>query len=385
MAAPKKDFKKKRKVPSSPPEKLELRITDLSRGGSGVGRDASGRVIFIPFTAPGDRVSLEITHANKNYAQGKLLEILDPSPTRQKPRCPAFGQCGGCEWQHLPYAFQWKTKLNGVRHALARVQVEPPPSIEEVPAEKIWEYRNRVQLRGHQKSLGFYASGSHDLVSLNRCDIAHPEINRAWERVRTQGEKLPRPYKVEVESLAEGHGTRETWNARHAASGFRQVHDEQNTQLQRVVKQFLTPGRILFDLYGGSANLSLPLADQMSEIHCVDLSVPQGDFPKKPPHLTFYRSPVAPWLESQTQQRTATLSSAILDPPREGLAQDFSPIAAALTALGVKEIVLVGCDPDAWARDVSRFIKKGWQFQAAAVIDLFPQTHHIESVARLVL
>lgn len=86
-----------------------------------------------------------------------------------------------------------------------------------------------------------------------------------------------------------------------------------------------------------------------------------------------------------TQKRPSSPSSAILDPPREGLAEEFNTIASALPALGVTEAVLVGCDPDAWARDISRFLKKGWQLKAAAVLDLFPQTHHVESIGLLVL
>lgn len=380
---------KKKKQSPHPAELLELQITDLSRGGSGVAREDSGRVIFVPFTAPGDRVRVEIVQANKNYAQGKLMDILDPSPVREKPRCPAFGRCGGCEWQHLPYELQWKTKLSGVMHALARVGLQELPPIEEVPAQQIWEYRNRVQLRGFQKSLGFYSSGSHDLVPLNRCDIARPEINEAWEKIREQGEKLPRPYKVEIETLPIGGGIQVAWNSRHAAGGFRQVHDEQNAQLQRVVGQWITPGRVLFDLYGGSGNLSLPIAPKMTEVHCVDLSVPTSDFQGKPSHFTFYRSSVSSWLinliQKQTGKPLSSPSSAILDPPREGLAEEFNTIASALAELGVTEAVLVGCDPDAWARDISRFVKKGWRLKAAAVLDLFPQTHHVESIGLLVL
>ena len=90
---------------------IELEIQDLSRGGAGVARDASGRVIFVPFTAPGDRVRVRVAQAKKqNYANAELLEVVRPAELRQQPVCPVFGQCGGCQWQHLPYSLQWKTK-----------------------------------------------------------------------------------------------------------------------------------------------------------------------------------------------------------------------------------------------------------------------------------
>src|SRR5690349_20214142 len=120
---------------------IELIIQDLARGGAGVARDASGRVIFVPYSAPGDRVRVRITESKKNYAQAELIELLEPSSLRQQPPCPVFGRCGGCQWQHLPYSLQWETKVKGVLHALGRVQVEPPARLEELAAERIWEYR----------------------------------------------------------------------------------------------------------------------------------------------------------------------------------------------------------------------------------------------------
>src|SRR4051812_46602980 len=95
-----------------------LRITDLSRGGAGVSRDPSGRVVFVPYSAPGDLVRVRIVEAEKRYAQGEILEILEPSVERQVPPCPVFGKCGGCQWQHLPYSLQWSTKSKGLLHAL---------------------------------------------------------------------------------------------------------------------------------------------------------------------------------------------------------------------------------------------------------------------------
>src|SRR6476661_4122262 len=113
-----------------------IQITDLSRSGAGVGRDASGRVVFVPFTAPGDQVRVEIGAEEKNYAEAKLLEVISPSPQRAVPPCPVFGKCGGCEWQHLPYELQWSTKKKGLEHSLKRVGVEfEGAQWEEFPAD----------------------------------------------------------------------------------------------------------------------------------------------------------------------------------------------------------------------------------------------------------
>ncbi|MGZ3699111.1 MAG: class I SAM-dependent RNA methyltransferase, partial [Bdellovibrionota bacterium] len=240
-------------------EILEIRIADLSRGGAGVGRDASGRAIFVPLTAPGDLARVEIVGTEKRYAQARLLELLESSPERREPRCRVFGRCGGCQWQHLDYSLQWRTKVSGVRHALTRVQVPLAGPLSEFPAERIFEYRNRVQLRGQGRELGFYAAGSNEVVPIERCEIARPEINAALDAVRAEGAKLARPFKVEVEVLADTK-IRSTWNSAHAASGFRQVHDEQNELLKKWVSERIPDGALVLDLYGGQGNLTRGLA-----------------------------------------------------------------------------------------------------------------------------
>lgn len=367
-------------------ELLTLTITDLSRAGSGVARDESGRVIFVPFTAPGDRVRVRITETQKRYAQGELLEILAPSEIRQTPPCPLFGRCGGCQWQHLPYELQWKTKAGGVRHALERVQVPIPTEFEELPAERIWEYRNRIQLRGERGQVGFFAPRSHDLIPADGCRIARPEINAAWQATAEEGARLPRPFKVELEVLPSGE-VRRVWNSPHGAAGFRQIHDEQNAKMVNWISRNITSGQELLDLFGGNGNLSLPLTGRMPLIHCVDVSAPKDPPAGTPPNLQFHRSAVLSWLlrfSGKVAENQANWPrSVVLDPPREGLGRDFTEIAKCLEKVNATEIIAVGCDPDSWARDVARFVRRGWKLEKAAVLDFFPQTPHVESVALL--
>lgn len=371
---------------TQPVETLILDITDLSRGGTGVARDDQGRVVFVPFTAPGDRVKVQIVESEKRYATGELLEVIQASSVRQKPRCPAFGRCGGCQWQHLPYDLQWKTKSSGVLHALSRVGVDTSAlKLEELPADRIWEYRNRIQLRGEHRSegtiLGFYAKGSHDVIPLDRCDIARPEINESWEKTRADSNAYDRPFKVELEVSEKGELS-QSWNKGHAAQGFRQVHDDQNEKLKVWVRSAVTLGLPVLDLFGGSGNLSTQLMESAPEIHCVDVSVPRQKPAHFPESFQFHRAPVAEWIKRTQVEKKDW--SAIIDPPRIGLGRDFQIIADGIDRAGVKELVAVGCDPDSWARDVSRFLKRGWKLDRVAALDLFPQTAHVESLARLI-
>lgn len=368
-----------------------VKIQDLARGGAGVSRDGTGRVVFVPFTAPGDEVRIRIVEEKKNYAQGDLVEVLQPSSIRQTPPCPVFGHCGGCQWQHLPYELQWKTKFEGVLHALSRAGIERPSQVELLPAEQIWEYRNRIQLRGLGDQIGFYAAGSNQRIAVDRCAIARPEINAVWEDTREQGRRYSAPYKVEVEVLENGE-IRRTWNSPHAAAGFRQVHDEQNQKLRAWVQGALTPGNAVLDLYGGAGNLSLGLGAIATEVRCVDMGAPQKEraaqlvpqWTGTPGSYHFERESVVRWLVRQAGSTPrARFSSALLDPPREGISADFVAISESLETLGVSELVAVGCDPDSWVRDLSRFLQRGWKLEKVAFLDLFPQTPHVESLAHL--
>lgn len=364
-------------------QEITLRITDLSRGGAGVGRDEQGQVVFVRWTAPGDLVRARIIGVKKRFIQGELIEVLEPSSLRIEPRCKVFGRCGGCDWQHLAYDLQWKKKKEGVLHALSRTQVEYTGSWEEFPAKLQWSYRNRIQLRGQSGRVGFYGIRSRQLVPIERCEIAREELNEKLPDIRALGAKRTEPeYKVELEVGQSGE-VRDFWNARHAAGGFRQVHDEQNLLLQSWVRSHVPASRVILDLYGGAGNLSLGLASKAQEVHCVDVSVPleRSEIPR---NYAFYRSSVLPWLNRKIREGMRLQGGvAISDPPREGLGEELTLIAEALEKLGVDTWLTVGCDPDSWARDLSRLGKRGWLLERAAVLDLFPQTHHVETMGCL--
>jgi len=368
---------------------ITVTIHDIARGGSGVARLESGEIIFVPFTAPGDVVTVNITEKNKNYSQGEIVEIVSLSPMRVPAPCPVFQKCGGCTWQHLPYELQFKTKKSGVLHALKRAGIDAttllnPSQIDEIPAKNPFFYRNRIQLRGNPKdhTLGFYEKGSTRVIPIQDCKIARTEINAALPKIREEGKSKDREYKVEIE-VSETGEVRAAWNQKHAAFGFRQVNDEQNQQLQEWVAKNIGSGELLLDLFGGSGNLSRGLVDRFSKVECVDTSVPKEKPKHLPAHYQFHRSSTAAWLQNASTT-TANAVSIILDPPREGLGSEFSQIERAITQkFSPKTLLLVGCDPDSFARDVSGFIRKGYTLERLGVLDLFPQTPHVESLAVL--
>lgn len=392
-----------------------LKVHDLSRGGNGVTREVAPagslgadkpRVIFVPLTIPGDVVTVKLVAEERRFATAELVEIETPSPDRIAVPCAAFGKCGGCTWQHVPYAIQWKTKRDGALHALSRTDVKiPDRAVEEFPAENPYFYRNRVQLRarptvdGDEVVLGYFGRRTKDLVPVVRCEIAREEINAVLAETRDEAKALledklkrgePNPeVKVEIEVLPDG-STRKAWNARHGALGFRQVNDEQNAKLQTYIRENIAEGAHFFDLYGGAGNFSYADAARYSFVECVDTGSPEGGSPDQPENFRFFRGDVPRWLDRREKEFVKGVFKpkgpieVVLDPPREGLGDQSHKIARSLDAMKARKIIAVGCDSDSWARDLSRLAKYGWIIEKIAVFDLFPQTPHVEAVAVLI-
>lgn len=370
-------------------ETFTLSITDVSRGGAGVAHLENGRTVFVPYTMTGDVARVRISEIKKKFANAELLEVVKPSPDRVTPRCSVFTQCGGCQWQHIPYHQQWEIKLAAVQQALKSNRIKFRKTIEEFPAEQIWQYRNRVQLRGDKNTLGYYAARSHDIVAIEHCDIAKPEINDALAQIKNEAQHFSEPYKVEIEVTVDGD-IQTYWNSHHAAAGFRQVNDEQNAKLKTWISQQLTSRQAIFDLYGGSGNLSRGFAGRGIQVDCVDLSVPEATAEEFPASLHFHHADVLPWLKQRiTEIKFKRLPepepavTVIIDPPRGGLGDDFDDIAERLEFFNANELIAVGCKTDSWARDIARFINRGWQLQNIAAFDFFPHTIHLESTAYL--
>lgn len=364
---------------------LTLQVTSMSRSGAGVARDENNRVTFIPFTAPGDLVKVKITKATNKFAEAQLLEIIEPSAQRIEPKCAVFTRCGGCQWQHLPYELQWQTKVNGVRDSLKLKQIDLPKHFDEFPAKQIWHYRNRIQLKGNASGLGFYETKSNDLVTIDQCPIANEKLNDVIPELLEEAKKESKPYKVELSLSIDGNVTK-TWNSHHGAEGFRQVNDEQNINLQNWIKENLIKNNrgddiAILDLYGGSGNLSKPLIQLATEIHCVDLNVPDTN-ENLPEYFHFHRSSVLPWLKQQKLNKDRQWI-ALIDPPRSGLGDELLEMLQCLKKSQVNTIILVGCKTDPWSRDIAQMLSNKWSLEKVAVLDFFPQTTHVESVAIL--
>lgn len=396
----------------------QITLTDMAHGGDAVGR-LDGQVVFVPLALAGEIVTVSLERSRSSYARGSLISVDGPSPERVAPPCPVFGECGGCQWQHIIYAEQLRLKQGIVRSALQRIGGVPEPDI--LPMLGIddpWRYRNHVQLRVDPRGrAGYYALQSHTVVATEHCLIAHPLLESMWDahyRCRIRADELVLRAGVNTgERLAQirGHNSvsmRDDLSLPYSClytgpSGKRQIlagHDyytervldvplrisadaffQNNTaQTERLIGVAaaylqLKEGESLLDAYCGGGLLGLALTGASNVLYGVesygasvrDARANAGD------RGSFFEGDVAKVVRSQEIR----VDAVILDPPRTGCT---SETVEALASCGASRIVYVSCDPATLARDVARFAALGYSMVQAQPIDMFPQTYHVETV-----
>src|SRR5579864_8971409 len=167
-----------RRVSFRLPTEETLTIEKLVYGGDGLAR-LDGRVVLIPYVLPGEAVRAEVEQAKNDLFRGRVVEVIAPSASRVSPPCPYFGRCGGCQLQHVDYAFQVEQKLAILREALRRVgKIEFGGEIGAISGEP-WQYRNRAQLHFEGGKAGYFEQGSHRLCAIDHCPIVSPALNNA--------------------------------------------------------------------------------------------------------------------------------------------------------------------------------------------------------------
>ena len=422
----------------------DLLIESLAYGGNGLGYH-EGKVIFVPQTAPGDRVSCRVIKAKKRFAEARVEKVLQPSADRCLPACPVFEQCGGCQWQHLPYEVQgaWKDKIFAdLLHRQAgadRTRIQPL-----VTAAEPWHYRSRAQLKlqvtERQLSMGFYRRGSHVVVDHQQCPILHPRLNHAARVFREALNGFRYSHRMsqldlgigddgQIRAVLHYHGTEAAAVAdflrpmlfdagvalflqsdrnskpqrvcgeeelcirvgeppltlAYGPGGFAQVNLEQNRIMTKMVVDAVRQcgARRALDLYCGMGNLSLPVARLVDEVIGVE------DFA---PAIAKART---------NAQRNGINNAFFHHLSADGAASKLSSdtgfdlvmldpprsgaygVVKELQVLRPRHILYVSCEPPTLARDLQPLLQDGYCLEWSQPFDFFPQTHHIESVSLL--
>lgn len=366
-------------------EPIEIQIDRLSFGsGAGVGRH-QGKVVFVPFTAPGDTIKAKVTNDKSNFSDAELLEVLKPSSKRIDPACEVFGQCGGCQWQHVNYDTQLEEKLAAVQKIFSQNKLEVQSWKNTISSPQIWNYRNRIQLHSTGKSFGYHARGSNRLVEIKKCPIAEEPIN---DFIRSNTLPAGRVELSLDKNLKVHYRTADDELGSH---DFSQVNRFQNEKLISSVLEHLSqfkPQKFL-DLYAGSGNFTFPIFESLKNVSFRAVEYSENSVRAaneslraqnlSPNKISFYCADVAVFLK---RQRISAEEFVLLDPPRAGCSNE---VIERLASSGLKNAIYISCDPTTLARDLKKWqqINPKMQITSVQVFDMFPQTYHLETMVCL--
>ena len=364
---------------------VELLIEDVAFGGKGVARD-EGKAVFVPFTIDGERVTVKITREKKQFAEGELLELLDPSPHRVVPECPYFGRCGGCSYQHINYAHQLELKARQVEQAMRRIgKISEPPMQPIIPSPLPYGYRNRITVHAEDNVVGFYRRDVHRLMDIAQCPIAMPEVNNALAQLRAG-------------RVRDGHYT---LRAHSGPRVFAQTNDAVADALAAFIADILSTGerKLLIDAFCGAGFFSKRLAPQFERVVGIDWDRFAIDAAQKDagPNETYLAGDVAAELArllvaavAPTASRKSDFQIApavenrhslvlIVDPPATGLSAE---IRRAILDAPPQTMIYVSCNPPTLARDIAD-LQSRFSVISITPFDMFPQTAEVEAVAEL--
>jgi 23S rRNA (uracil1939-C5)-methyltransferase len=377
---------------------LEVEIERIIPGGLGLAH-ADGKTVFVSLAAPGDRVRARVEREQGNVLFASIQEILTPSLVRIEPPCPYFGRCGGCDFQQLTYEAQLAAKSEMIRDCLRRIaRLENVPDIVVTPSPNEWRYRMRAmwQIDQDEQRIGYYERGSRRVCDVVDCAVLRPELQARLEEVRaTEWSQFPPDLKhLDVVAGEEGVSfapafanfqTRELSLSirgevyRYNAEGFFQI----NPSLLGPLIEFAlgdAAGESALDLYSGVGLFTLPLSRQFQRVTAVEANPVAVRFARRNLQDTDARviaAGVADWFRNATLRH---VDFVLLDPPRAGAE---SAVIKGILDLHPPQISYVSCDPATLARDLKKLLAGGYTIHSIRGFDLFPQTHHVETVVRL--
>lgn len=409
-------------------DEVEVEVGAIAHGGHCVAR-YDGRVLFVRHGLPGERVRARITEGGPGdrFLRADAVSVLEASPHRVAPRCAAAGPggCGGCDFQHVATGHQRELKAAVVAEQLQRLAgIEREVVVEPLDDADGLRYRTRVEFAVVEGRIGLRRHRSHDVVEVDGCPIAVPDVDEALRETRAESvgelegiraidvavpsgesdtvvvevpQEAPTPPIEVTEIVRTPAGERSmTVDAR----GFWQVHrDAPHAFVAAMLEAAdVRPGERVLDLYSGVGLLSVPLADAVGATgqliavesdrratehlrdnlaaHPWALVVPgRVDDLLGVPRQGRRRGPRRP---ARSDLLPPSAHVVVLDPPRTGAGRG---VVAALTSLRPRRLVYVACDPAALARDTAYLGELGYELTALRAFDAFPMTHHVECVA----
>lgn len=410
---------------------MECYVDGISHAGEGVAR-IDGKATFIPFSIPGETVTIKITEEKKNYQRAELESIIRSSPDRKEPPCPYYYKCGGCSYQHVDYERQLSLKRQVVEETLKRIggiDVEVNPTI---GMENPWHYRNKVEWHtdreAGQPTMGYYKNNSNTLIDIENCLLISSVMQDYSCYLKQHWQELRIPEKCEIilrqssrgqlMIIFNGAGSSEInfaqmLNDCEAASvysmdqdvtrlhygdsrleeklgditfelsplSFFQVNQIQTEKMLAIVKDYAQLRRSdnVLDAYCGTGSIALSVAGSVKKVVGVESfksaikDAKRNAFLNNTSNCKFFKGAceeIVPALEDK-------FDVIILDPPRSGCKKE---LIQAVINKSPRSIIYVSCNPSTLARDLALFKDTAYNIAQVQPIDMFPQTHHVETV-----
>jgi 23S rRNA (uracil1939-C5)-methyltransferase len=408
-------------------QKLTLKIDSSAYGGISIGRHNGKIVMITGAVLPGETVEVNVENEKRDYLSASAKRVIEPSIDRIEPVCKYFGSCGGCHLQHVPYNLQVQIKnelLGDCLKRLAKIEIDLSESIIN---DNSWNYRLRGQFKVSRGNIGFYRENTREIIEIDNCPLMDNEINGYLQKT----EVLLKGYNIKEIHITGGDSSialirtptrvksRADWktlSARFLESGFAgvfvetadkrilqhgkpyttldienleytispmsffQSHWNLNQTVVSFIKNNLQPlkGKKILDLYSGAGNFSLPLAPE-AEVIAVEGNPYAIEDGKR--NLKINKIKNCRFIRSSAENFNVekNINIVILDPPRPGLSN--MAMKKVLTLMS-EQIVYISCNPATFARDLKKLLRK-YDIESIRMIDFFPQTYHIESLAFL--
>jgi 23S rRNA (uracil1939-C5)-methyltransferase len=380
---------------------LDLRVEKIVPRGFGLGF-AEKLTVFVPLAAPGDELRVRITQLKKRTAFAEIVEVIKPGAVRVEPPCVYFGSCGGCNFQQLDYRAQLKAKVEIITDCLLRIgKIDPGSEISIIASPREYDYRSRVrwQIDSSQKRFGYFRRDSIEVVDVATCPVLSPPLAGTLRDIRTTMDWANFPKDGEALAASGDEGSvslRSSVGVDPANEILHTVLEERYALSADTFYQanhLLLPdlincsvggaaGETALDLYAGVGLFTVPLARTMSNVISVEGDPRAVAFAKKNirnanlSNVRVLRDSVGRFLS----QNCLEADFILIDPPRSGTERD---VIGSIISTGPSHVSYVSCEPSILARDLKMFLDGKYEIESIVALDLFPQTHHVETVVRL--
>lgn len=413
------------KKPIKKAKTFDIKIDKLIHGGLGFGRN-KGKVIFVPFSAPGDLLRVRSAEEKKTFIRADIVQILKAGKGRVTPVCPHFLKCGGCQLQQLDYTLQIEAK----RHILEEIFYHRFPDTRDLAitlrgCSRPYGYRSRarVQMRGcgSKAVVGFYRCRSHVIEDIESCPLFRPSLNEALSSLRQYKRKVDTDASPQEMDLASSE-EEQTWTTARisavadegmitlfgtrrsedvllrrnvgefsyfvTAGVFFQANDFMISELAALVRELAEERgcKSALDLYSGVGLFTLPLARRFGKVVAVESSpaacrlcssnAKAAEFA----NIQVVSADAAQWMLSTESTSAGPFDLIVLDPPRTGAGAEMME---QISKKAPETIIYVSCDPQTLSRDLAVISPRDYAIDFIQGLDMFPQTFHFETVVRL--